>query len=229
LTCRFVHLGEGVDYDAARELQRRWIDARARDEVPDLVLLLEHAPTITVGRARGAVQNVVAPRGVPVVEVERGGDVTWHGPGQLVAYPLVKLEGERRDLHRHLRALEQAVMNALATAGLRATRDPRNTGVWLPGEPTPKKVCSVGIACRRWVTWHGLALNVDPELSAFDQIRPCGFDPAVMTRVADHLSDCPPARRWVEPVARALASELALEAGDVEAASVGDLLAALPG
>jgi lipoyl(octanoyl) transferase len=101
-------------------------------------------------------------------------------------------------------------MNALATAGLRATRDPRNTGVWLPGEPTPKKVCSVGIACRRWVTWHGLALNISPSMADFAQIRPCGFEPDVMTRVADHLPDCPPVARWVEPLALALADRLGL-------------------
>jgi lipoyl(octanoyl) transferase len=187
------------------------VDRRARAEVGDLVALLEHPSTITVGRARGAEANLVAPDGVPVVEVERGGDVTWHGPGQLVAYPIVALDGPRRDLHAFLRALEEAVIDVLRAAGLDPRRDPRNTGVWLPipGD-SPRKVCSVGIACRRWVTWHGLALNIAPSLAEFARIRPCGFDPGVMTRVADHLADCPPLDAWIEPLARALARHLDL-------------------
>lgn len=209
---RFVRLPGRTPYAAAHALQRAWVERRAAGEVPDLVLLLEHEPTITVGRARGASDNVLLPEGIPVVEVERGGDVTWHGPGQLVAYPLVKLEGARQDLHLHLRSLEEAVIAALTGTGLAASRDPRNTGVWMP-DPAgpPRKVCSVGIACRRWVTWHGLALNVDVDLAWFARIRPCGFDPSVMTTVAEHL---PGARldAWVGPLADALAVALAVEA-----------------
>ncbi|MBA2320456.1 MAG: lipoyl(octanoyl) transferase LipB [Deltaproteobacteria bacterium] len=207
----FLHLVGDTGYAAVHAWMAARVDARARGEVGDVVLLLEHPSTLTVGRKRGAMDNLLAPEGVPVVEVERGGDVTWHGPGQLVAYPIVLLEGARRDLHLHLRALESAVIDVLAGVGLKGRRDVRNTGVWLPmPQGTPKKVCSVGIACRRWVTWHGLALNIDPSLAEFERIRPCGFDPSVMTRVADHLSPCPPVRAWVEPLARALADRLDL-------------------
>ncbi|MEQ1502134.1 MAG: lipoyl(octanoyl) transferase LipB [Myxococcota bacterium] len=196
---RFVWWPGPVSYADGHAAQQRLVDARLRDDAPDTVLLLEHADTITVGRARGAAANVLDAGGIPVVAVERGGDTTWHGPGQLVAYPIVRLT--RPDLHAHLHALEDAVIAALGGQGLAAGRDPRNTGVWIAG----RKVCSVGIACRRWVTWHGLALNVDPDLARFARIRPCGFEPDVMTRVADHLAPCPPVSAWVQPVADALA------------------------
>jgi len=181
-----------ADYAATHALQAELVARRARDEIDDVLLLLEHAEVITLGRKKGAEQSLVAPGSVPVVEVERGGDATWHGPGQLVAYPIVKLEGGRADLHLHLHSLEDAVTALLARWGLAGQRDERNTGVWLPApEGPPQKVCSIGIACRRWVTWHGLALNLDVDLARFGIIQPCGFDASVMTRVADHLSPCP--------------------------------------
>jgi lipoyl(octanoyl) transferase len=195
-------------YAAAHALQRAWTEARAADRVDDLLLLLEHPPTITVGRAKGAAGNVLAADGVPVIEVERGGDVTWHGPGQLVAYPIVQLTGARMDLHLHLRTLEDAVIALLDRHGLAPQRDARNTGVWLP-EPDgpPRKVCSVGIACRRWVTWHGLALNVDIDLTDFARIRPCGFEAAVMTSLRSH-GVRGTAATWAAPLAAALTDAL---------------------
>ncbi len=183
---RWVQLPGLSDYAEVHAMQRQLVEDRAAGRIPDT------AETITVGRRRGAVDNVLAPAGVPVVRVERGGDVTWHGPGQLVAYPILLLEGERQDLHRHLHALEDAVIGLLTELGLEPGRDPRNTGVWLP-EPdgAVRKVCSVGIACRKWVTWHGLALNVRPDPLGFARINPCGFEASVMTRVVDHLPDAP--------------------------------------
>jgi lipoyl(octanoyl) transferase len=212
---RFVHLPGTVGYREAHALQRDLVERRVRDEIDDVVLLLEHEEVVTVGKKRGAEENLLAVDGIDVVGVERGGDVTWHGPGQLVAYPIVKLV--RPDLHAHLRALEEAVIGVLAAFGLGGVRDARNTGVWLPmPEGLPRKVCSVGIACRRWVTWHGLALNVEPDLGRFAQIRPCGFDASVMTRLADHLAPCPSASALAEPLARGLASTLGLAFGGVE-------------
>lgn len=183
---RLIRLGR-VDYRAA------W--ARQQQELADViagaenaVILCEHDPVYTLGRTRGAAANVLAPGDTPVIEVERGGDVTWHGPGQLVAYPILRLEGEARDLHAHLHRLEDVVVEVCADFGLRGGRDARNTGVWIrPNAPDGQKICSIGIACRRWVTWHGLALNVDPDLSAFARINPCGFDAAVMTSMAREL------------------------------------------
>ena len=175
-------------YAAAHDVQKRVLEDRIADRVPDTLIVVEHEPTITVGRSRAAEANVLDAGDWPVVEVERGGDVTLHLPGQLVVYPIVKLVGARQDLHRHLRALEDAVIDVCAALGLEGLRDQRNTGVWLLCEDgAVRKVCSVGIACRRWVTWHGLALNIAPELAAFQRIRPCGFEPDIMTRLVDHV------------------------------------------
>jgi lipoyl(octanoyl) transferase len=211
VNARFVRLEGLSDYRQVHRMQQRLIQERL-DGGPDVVLLLEHAPVITVGRKRGAKANVLAAGKVPVVEVERGGDVTWHGPGQLVAYPIVKLDGKRRDLHRFLHGLEDAVIEVLTHLGLAPLRDARNTGVWLPS-PTgpPRKVCSVGIACRKWVTWHGLALNVTPDLQSFAQINPCGFSADVMTRIIDHQATAPALEDLVQPLARSLAHSLGLE------------------
>lgn len=153
------------------------------DGAESAVILCEHEPVYTLGRKRGALANVLDAGDTPVIEVERGGDVTWHGPGQLVVYPVLRLEGAARDLHAHLHRLEDLAIEVCGALGLPAGRDSRNTGAWVRG----RKVCSIGVACRRWVTWHGLALNVNPDLSAFRRINPCGFDAAVMTSVSEEL------------------------------------------
>jgi len=155
---------------------------------PDTLLLCEHGPVYTVGRRRGAHGNVLAPGDVPVIDVERGGDVTWHGPGQLVAYPVVALR--ERDIHRWLRRLEETIIATLARWDVRGERDPRNTGVWVGG----RKIAAIGIACRGWVSWHGLAINLTCDLTAFSRINPCGLDAASVTRLADHVTPCPPLR-----------------------------------
>ena len=225
---KFIRLQGLSDYRQIHELQRQLVDARAAGEIDDVVLLLEHAEVITVGRKRDAEGNVLVPGDVPVVPVERGGDVTYHGPGQLVAYPIIQLEGAKMDLHQHMRALEDAVIYALGDLGLSGLRDDRNTGVWLPMDAGwPRKVCSVGIACRRWVTWHGLALNLSPDLAAFQRIRPCGFESEVMTRVADHLDPCPSIDAVVPVLARWLAQ--ALEVGVEPVKNVSDLSTLLSG
>lgn len=169
-----------VAYAEAWALQAQLVDARHAGEVGDTLLLCEHEGVVTTGR--GTQPGFLRDERFPVVEVERGGEATWHGPGQLVAYPIVRLARGRRDLHAWLRALEQAVMDALAAHGLVTARRPGATGVWTADGA--RKLCSLGVAARRWVSWHGLALNVDPDLSAFEAIQPCGFDAAVMTSVA---------------------------------------------
>lgn len=123
---------------------------------------------------------MVAPGDIPVFEIERGGDATYHGPGQLVGYPILQLDGDERDLHAYLRNLESALIDVCADVGLEARRNPGWTGVWI-GE---RKVASIGIAVRRWVTLHGFALNVATDLSRFAAINPCGLDAAVMTSLA---------------------------------------------
>lgn len=167
-------------YSDAYELQKELLQARIEGRIADTLVLCEHEPVYTVGR--GTDRTAVAGVEAPVFEIERGGEATYHGPGQLVAYPILELEPERRDLHRYLHDLEEVVIRVLAEFGVAGGRDERNTGVWIDG----RKACSIGVAVRRWVTWHGLALNVHTDLDAFRAFHPCGLDPDVMTRLADH-------------------------------------------
>jgi len=228
---RFVRLTGLSSYRSVHALQERLVDQRLTGRVPDTVLFVEHPATITVGRRREASVNVLQAGDLPVVSVERGGDVTWHGPGQLVAYPIIALRGDNRDLHAHLSALEEAVIGLLADLGLHGHRDPRNTGVWLtpPGAERlgpvggGQKVCSVGIACRKWVTWHGLALNVSPEMGGFQRINPCGFDAGVMTRLSDHLNPGPTVGDLAPRLSRHLARALVIPPGPLEESTVDRL------
>lgn len=167
----------------------------------DTLIVVEHPHVFTLGRRREAAANVLAPGDVEVIEIERGGDVTYHGPGQLVAYPIVMLREGERDLHRFLRDMEEAVIATCARFGLAADREPGKTGVWCDDRsPTHrKKLCSMGIACRKWVTFHGLALNVTTDLSYFARINPCGFEASVMSSMAVQL-DQPLTVEDVKPV-----------------------------
>jgi lipoate-protein ligase B len=183
------------DYREVWDLQHTLVERRLRDEIPDVLILVEHPPVITLGRKRPAKDPLRWPRervealGIAVYEVERGGEATFHGPGQLVGYPIIKLEGERRDLHRYLRDLEALLIDALGDFGLRAQRLAGATGVWTSGL-IPRKIVSIGVAARRWVTYHGFALNVSVDLSFFELISPCGFEGAIMTSLERELG-CP--------------------------------------
>lgn len=183
-------LGRTLYADAHAE-QRRLLEERIAGRAPDLLLLTEHEPVVTVGR--GSDPRQLAALALPVVEVERGGEATYHGPGQVVGYPILALPEGRRDLHRYLRDLEEVVLRVLAEFDVEGSRRAGATGVWI-GE---RKVCSIGVAVRRWVTWHGLALNVHTDPRAFVGFRPCGLDPGVMTRLADH-AELPPGNLLVE-------------------------------
>ncbi|HUH01923.1 MAG TPA: lipoyl(octanoyl) transferase LipB [Kofleriaceae bacterium] len=175
-----------LPYREAYVRQLACVDERKTGAGEDTVFFVEHPHVITLGRSREARANVVAPGEVDVVEIERGGDVTYHGPGQLVAYPIVRLEEGERDLHRFLRNLEEAMIRTLAGFGIEAGRVAGQTGVWT--SDGARKLASIGIACRRWVTFHGLALNVATDLGYFQRINPCGFDAAVMTSMARELA-----------------------------------------
>jgi lipoyl(octanoyl) transferase len=182
-----------ASYRDAWAKQLALVEQRQTGAVPDTLLLVEHPHVFTLGRRREAQANVLAPGDVEVIEIERGGDVTYHGPGQLVAYPIVLLGEGERDLHRYLRNLEQAVIETCARFGLVADREPAKTGVWCTNRvDARKKLCSMGIACRKWVTFHGLALNVSTDLSYFARINPCGFESAVMSSLAVELGDSVP-------------------------------------
>jgi len=176
------------EYGEALALQRRLARARMAGQVPDLFLLVEHPPVITFGRAARPEHLLAAPedlrrRGVGLFEVERGGDVTYHGPGQLVGYPILDLHGYGLDVHLHLRRIERALMAALAWAGIAAGVAAGRTGVWVED----RKIASIGVHVARWVTWHGFALNVCTDPRAFDPIVPCGLPGVRMTSMAAEL------------------------------------------
>lgn len=170
-------------YSEVWALQRELVDRRANGEIPDTLLLVEHEPVITLGR--GTARDDVLAAGTPIFEVERGGAATYHAPGQLVGYPILKLEGPGRDLHRLLRSLEEVQIVAIARWGLVGRRVPGKTGVWVGDH----KIASLGIAVRRWVTYHGFALNVNTDLRGFRAIRPCGMPPQVMTSMQELLGE----------------------------------------
>jgi len=172
-----------VDYREAWDLQEKLAIQRLSGEIPDTLLLLEHPPTLTLGRGANPA-NVVATAerlsrmGVAVVETNRGGDVTYHGPGQLVGYPILNLgqDPHRPDLHLYLRNLEEVLIRTLAAFRIDSGRFPGYTGVWTnPETPNASKVAAIGIRTSRWITQHGFALNVCTDLSHFDLIVPCGI------------------------------------------------------
>lgn len=168
----YIDLGR-TEYGAALELQRSLVRQRARGQVPDILILVEHDHVITLGRKTSP--NNFKQQKVPVFQVERGGDATYHGPGQLVGYPIVMLEDH--DVRRHVRNIEEAIIGAVRRFGVEAAHVDGRPGVWAQG----KKLASIGVAVTDWVTYHGFALNVNTELSYFGLIMPCGFDPSVMT------------------------------------------------
>jgi lipoyl(octanoyl) transferase len=189
-----------VPYGEALEWQRSLARARIERRLPrDLLVLLEHPPVVTLGRSSRAT-HVLEAAGVDVFEVERGGDVTFHGPGQLVGYPIIDLTGYKQDLHWYLRTLEQALIGALEILGIPAQRKQGYTGVWTSGE-APRKIASIGVHVKQWVTWHGFALNVTTDLAQFDRIVPCGIPGVVMTSVEKERGAGSGERLWEETVA----------------------------
>lgn len=168
-------------YADLHALQQELVIARAEKQIPNVLLTGEHPSVITLGRRAEADEGQDS--GIPVVAVERGGEATYHGPGQLVAYPIVHLTQARKDLHRFQRDLEEVGIQTLAAFGIEGTRREGLTGVWVGR----RKIQSLGIAVRRWVTWHGLALNVCTDLEPFRRFRPCGLDGDVMISMAEVL------------------------------------------
>ena len=185
-----------VGYQDALEWQRRLAEDRIAGRLPhDVLLLLEHPPVVTLGRNSHA-QHVLQPAGIEVFEVERGGDVTFHGPGQLVGYPILDLAGFKQDLHWYLRTLEQALIDALALLDIPAERNPGYTGVWTRG----RKIASIGVHVKQWVTWHGFALNVTTDLAHFDRIVPCGIQGVEMTSIEREMVNGKREALWAESV-----------------------------
>ncbi len=167
-------------YREVWELQKALVDRRADDRIPDGLVLVEHEPVATLGR-RGKREDVLDPS-LDVFEVERGGEATYHGPGQLVGYPIIKLP-DRLEVKRLVTDLEEVLLRTCADFGIEATREGPERGVWVGG----KKIASIGLAVRRSVTYHGFAVNVSTDLNEFLKIRPCGHDGGIMTSMKKRL------------------------------------------
>lgn len=182
-------------YRPVLELQREVVRARLDGRLgEDVLILVEHEPVVTLGRGTRASSlplsvDALRTRGFEVEEVERGGDVTVHAPGQLVGYPILDLHHHRLDLHWYLRRIEEGLMAALAELGIEAGRNPGFTGVWTG----PRKIASIGVHVKQWVTLHGFALNITTDLRHFEAVVPCGIEGVVMTSVARELGPAAPA------------------------------------
>lgn len=185
--CRAYDLGT-IDYPEAWQLQLDLVRKRQEGVISDVLLLLSHPPVITLGRAAKPEHLLVSEeslraRGFSLHAIERGGDITYHGPGQLVAYPILDLKQHGQDLNHYLRGLEEVVIRILACYNIAGTRRPKYTGVWVGDE----KICAIGVAVKRWVSYHGLAFNLNPNLAHFDLIVPCGIRDHGVTSLARAL------------------------------------------
>jgi len=205
---------EQMRYGPAWQWQRRAADGVRQGRHPEVLFLVEHPPVYTVGRgAKGSLDNLLwdararEAEGIELYEVDRGGDITYHGPGQLVAYPIVDLTRQGRDLHRYLRNLEQAVIDTLAGFGIAGERLPPHTGVWVGEE----KIAAIGVKASRWITQHGLALNVDPNLRHFAGIIPCGIRDKGVTSMRAVLGQAVAVSEVKPLLVQALARVLGLE------------------
>jgi lipoyl(octanoyl) transferase len=204
-----VHWLGNVPYDDALELQKRLVEQRKSDAIPDQLLLLEHPPIITLGvRTRDDRTHIVATagalerEGVQIVESGRGGDVTYHGPGQLVGYPIIDLRPDRCDVHRYVRDLEEMLIQTVATFGIAAHRLPRLTGVWVGDN----KLAAIGVRIARWITSHGFALNVNTKLEHFNLIIPCGIVDKGVTSIERLTGQPTPLETVIPAVADAFAA-----------------------
>jgi lipoyl(octanoyl) transferase len=165
-----------IDYQKAWDLQKKTLEMRVKHKIPDVLYLLEHPNTYTLGKIADknnliGSEEYLRTNKISVYDIDRGGDITYHGPGQIVGYPIVDLNNWKRDTHKYLRALEETIITACASYGIKAGREPEYTGVWVED----RKIAAIGIKVSRWVTMHGFAFNVNTDLSFFSGIIPCGI------------------------------------------------------
>lgn len=217
---RAVDLGL-IGYAECDCLQRGLMTARSAGEIPDTLLLLEHPPVITLGTAGGEESILADPAeieraGVAVFRTDRGGNVTYHGPGQLVGYPIFDLREHGKDVHLFLRNMEKAVIGCLADFGVAGHAAPGYTGVWVGEE----KICSIGIAVRRWITCHGFALNVNPSFEHWALIRPCGLVDRRVTSLERLLGRDPGMDVVKDSIVQAFSKVFGLEAAEMDAESL---------
>ncbi len=179
-----------LDYQTALKLQLSLLEKRMKEEIEDVLIILQHPPTFTMGRsgkAKHLLSNIeeLKKRGIHFEAITRGGDITYHGPGQLVGYPIIDLNKFKLDIHWYLRNIEEVIIYALSDFKIRAERKKGLTGVWVNDD----KIASIGVAVKRWITYHGFALNVNTDLSYFDMIIPCGIHGAKMTSMKKILAE----------------------------------------
>ena len=213
----------GVPYGPAWAWQRDRARAVAAGTAPEAVVLVEHAPVYTLGRASDLTNLLLgeadyAARGATVVPVDRGGDVTWHGPGQVTGYPILDLTRRGRDIHRYVWTLETCLIDVAATYGIVAGRAPGLPGIWV-GDA---KLAAIGVKVSRWVTFHGYALNVSPDLGWFDLMVPCGLHGFGVTSIASLTGTAPPMDEVAGRLAVALAARFDLELGPPQGLALGD-------
>jgi lipoyl(octanoyl) transferase len=222
----FARAGFGdaaVDYLDGWELQRQVHDRRCRDETGDSCLLLEHQPVYTAGKRTSPADRPAGDAGAPVIDVDRGGKITWHGPGQLVGYPIVRL-GEPVDVVAYVRAVEEALIRTCAGFGVTAGRVDGRSGAWVSGGPGPdRKIGAIGIRVARGVTMHGFALNCDCDLSWFGRFVPCGIADAGVTSLSAETGQAVTVQAAAEVVMAHLAEVLGASSWR-EAAGLTELL-----
>ncbi|MFC1980877.1 lipoyl(octanoyl) transferase LipB [Chloroflexota bacterium] len=177
-----------VDYGKSMQLQDRLLSARAAGRIPDTILLLQHPPVLTIGSSGGdenisCSHDILTEEGITIIHTDRGGNITYHGPGQLVGYLIFDLRNMGKDLHQYVHDLEEAIIRTLAEFSIPAHRESRYVGVWVQ----QKKVCSLGIRVRHWITKHGFALNINNDLKCFSYIHPCGIDDREVTSISQLL------------------------------------------
>ena len=188
MLCTVHQLGL-VEYGEAYHLQRRLVRQRIEGQIPDTLLLLEHYPTFTIGKS-GKVENLLVPKeelarqGISLFFTDRGGDITYHGPGQLVAYPVIDLRRRGKDIHKYVYDLEEVIIRTLADLSIKARKDANNVGVWVGNE----EIAAIGVSIKKWVTMHGFALNVNSNLESFSLINPCGISGKRVTSISKLLS-----------------------------------------
>ena len=211
-----------ASYEPVWRLQHELVRRRKAGTVGDVLVLVEHEPVITLGRSADESNITASPDrlrrlGVEVRRVERGGDVTYHGPGQLVGYPILDLRRHRKDVRWYVRSLEEVLIRALGNFGIEAERDTDNIGVWIDG----KKIAAIGARIEKWVTYHGFALNVDPDMSHFDLIVPCGIPDLSVTSMSQILGYAPSMDSVKAAVARSFESVLVFGSHETELGSHG--------
>ncbi len=179
---------EFINYQEAWDLQKSILNLRVKNEVSDVLFLLEHPHTYTLGKVAErnnliGNEEFLKKNNISVFDIDRGGDITYHGPGQIVGYPIIKLEDWKKDTHKYLRALEEVIINTCIEYGLNPHRDSKYTGVWIDD----KKIAALGIKVSRWVTMHGFAFNINTELNMFRGIIPCGIQGKDVTSLKREL------------------------------------------